>query len=128
MSMRSWKSNPYVGLILLVIAFGAGWLTYRTVKRPGEVPEYSYVLKCSHPDCGRVFEASYPEGRKPPFPCPFCASPAYLALRCRACGEIFPSIKSPSKQAPYICPKCGERMAFPLEPGQIPLEAPSPDG
>lgn len=127
MSMRSWKSNPYVGLVLLVIVLGAGWLTYRTVKGPGEKTVYCYVLKCTHPDCGQLFEASYPEGQKPPFRCPLCGSPAYPALRCRACGATFPSIKSLSRRSPYVCPECLKTAAYPLECGQVNLDTASPN-
>ena len=122
--MRTWKSNPFVGLALLVVISGAGWLTYRTVKGPAQVVNYSYVLMCTNPDCGEIFQGSYPENEEPPFPCPVCGSPAYPALRCRACGAVFPSLKSPSQRAPYSCPECRKGTAFPLEPGQLNRAAP----
>jgi hypothetical protein len=121
---RPWKSNPYVGLALLLVIALAGWLTYRIVKRPGETVEYSYVLQCANPECearGRAFEDSFPAGEKPPFRCRYCGQKtAYFVLRCRACGEVFSSLKSPSKGIPYRCPNpdCGKEAAFPLEPGQ----------
>lgn len=125
MPRRPWKSNPYVGLVLLVIIVGAGWLTYRIIKRPGVLAEYSYVLRCTNPACGRTFEESYAEEQTPPFRCPHCAEKtAYFLLKCRGCGESFPSLKSPSQKAPYTCPNCGKEAAFPLEPGQVPLDSP----
>ena len=121
--MRSWKSNPFVGLILLVVILVAGWLTYRIVRKPGKTAEYSYVLQCTNPACGRTFEASYPKGQKPPFRCPYCGKKtAYFLLKCRACGEVFNSLKSPSRKVPYVCPNCGKEEGFPLEPGQVRLD------
>ena len=123
MPMRSWKSNPFVALVLLVVILLAGWLTYRIVRKPGKTAEYSYVLRCTNPECGRTFEDLYPEGREPPFTCSYCGEKtAYFLLKCRACGEEFDSLKSPSQKVPYLCPNCGKEAGFPLEPGQVRLD------
>lgn len=116
MVRRSWKTNPLIGIGLLTIVGVAAWLTYREVKPPRRRIEYSYVLKCDNPGCGKVFVASYPEGEKPPFTCPSCGSFAYPALKCLAKGHIFPLKKDSPSGSPYDCPICGSR-AVPLEPG-----------
>jgi len=126
LSMSTWKSNPLVGLALLVVIFGAGWLVYRTVRKPGQMVEYSYVLKCTNPQCEEVFEGSYPKGEEPPFRCPRCGEKsAYILLQCRACGKTFTPLNNLYQRAPYLCPECGKRTGYPIEPGQIPLEATS---
>jgi rRNA maturation endonuclease Nob1 len=114
--------NLLMGLILVVVAFTAGWHTYRTVHPPRQ-EEYTYVLKCT--GCGKIYPASYPRGQEPPFQCIYCQKPAYPALKCRSCGQIFPSVESPSRKAPYTCPTCG-KTAFPLNRWEIPTEQPPP--
>jgi len=108
----SWKQNPVVGVILVVVILIALIFIIK-----GMVPKkyyYTADLKCE--GCEAIYKMKIAAGEKFPLKCKECGKKAaYRALQCMECGDIF--IIKPiefTKDRPMDmmeempkCPECG---------------------
>ena len=103
--MSSWKTNPLVGVILVLIIIVALVMIIKNA-----LPKkyyYTTDLKCE--SCGEVFQKGIVSGTTFPVRCPKCGNKeAYHALKCLDCGEIFIFKEElPMEMMMPKCPKCG---------------------